>query len=158
LGEDVEETGAAEVLVAGAGLEELPDEAGGLDEDDDEQPTNARVAKQASAAAHLVRELPNLTITVVPSNTIRALMPLCHYDDGDDVPVAYRRGRAGRRDVGEGATPGRRRLTLPGDSGARATWAWATRTPMNSREGNQRPFGRNELGSGGEVRGDLGGR
>jgi hypothetical protein len=88
LGEDVEETGAAEVLAGGAGLEELAGEAGGLDEDDDEQPTNARVAKQASAAAHLVRELPNLTITVVPSNTIRALMPLCHYDDGDDVPVA----------------------------------------------------------------------
>jgi hypothetical protein len=84
----VEETGAAEVLAGGAGLEELAGEAGGLDEDDDEQPANARVAKQASAAAHLVRELPNLTITVVPSNTIRALMPLCHYDDGDDVPVA----------------------------------------------------------------------
>ena len=56
---------------------------------DDPQPANARAAKQASAAAaHLVRELPNLAITVVPSNTIRALMPLCHYDDGSGAPVA----------------------------------------------------------------------
>jgi len=91
LGEDVEEPGAG-VVAVWAGLEELAElagETGGLDEDDDEQPANARVAKQASAAAaHLVRELPNLTITVVPSNTIRALMPLCHYDDGDGAPVA----------------------------------------------------------------------
>jgi hypothetical protein len=75
LGEDVEETGAGElVLAAGAGLEELAGVVGVLDEDDDPQPANARAAKQASAAAaHLVRELPNLQITVVPSNTIRAL-------------------------------------------------------------------------------------
>jgi len=90
----VEATGADEVLVlaAGAALEEfaeLPPPAGALDEADDPQPANAGAAKQASAAAaHLVRELPNLAITIVPSNTIRALMPLCHYDDGDDAPVA----------------------------------------------------------------------
>ena len=87
----MEETGAG-VVAAWAGLEELVElagEAGGLDDDDDEQPTNAKVAKQASAAAaHLVRELPNLAITVVPSNTFRALMSLCHYDDGDGAPVA----------------------------------------------------------------------
>jgi hypothetical protein len=88
LDEDVEETGAGGV-VAWAGLEELADVPGELDEFDDPQPANARAAKQASAAAaHLVRELPNLAITVVPSNTIRALMPLCHYDDGDGTPVA----------------------------------------------------------------------
>jgi hypothetical protein len=66
LGEAVEEPGAG-VVATWAGLEELVElagEAGGLDEDDDEQPANARVAKQASAAAaHLVRELPNLAIT-----------------------------------------------------------------------------------------------
>jgi hypothetical protein len=90
LGEDGDDAGAgALVLAAGAGLEELAGVTGALDEDEDPQPTNARVAKQVSAAAaHLVRELPNLTITVVPSNTIRALMPLCHYDDGDGAPVA----------------------------------------------------------------------
>lgn len=88
----MEGSGAPEVLAGGAGVEEvavLAGEVGGLDEDDDEQPTNARVAKQANAAAaHLVRELPNLAITVVPSNTFRALMPLCHYDDGEGAPVA----------------------------------------------------------------------
>ena len=91
LGEDVEEPRAG-VVAVWAGLEELaelPGLVGALDEADDPQPANARVAKQASAAAaHLVRELPNLAITVVPSNTIRALMPLCHYDDGDGAPVA----------------------------------------------------------------------
>jgi putative heme iron utilization protein len=86
----VEPTGAGVlVLAVGAGLEELAGVAGELDEADDPQPANARVAKQASAAAaHLVRELPNLAITVVPSNTIRALMPLCHYDDWAGAPVA----------------------------------------------------------------------
>jgi len=92
LDEDVEETGAGGVVAAWAGLEELAELAdvpGELDEDDPPQPANARAAKQASAAAaHLVRELPNLAITVVPSNTIRALMSLCHYDDGDGTPVA----------------------------------------------------------------------
>ncbi|MGH3256106.1 MAG: hypothetical protein ACRDOU_12075 [Streptosporangiaceae bacterium] len=90
MGEEVEETGAgALVLAAGAALEELAGVLGALDEADDPQPTNARLAKQASAAAaHLIRELPNLTINVVPSNTIRALMPLCHYDDGEGAPVA----------------------------------------------------------------------
>jgi hypothetical protein len=140
LGEDVEETGA--------GLEELAGEAGGLDEDDDEQPANARVAKQASAAAHLVRELPNLTITVVPSNTIRALIPSAIMTTGAMSRLHTDEGAP------DGATPGGRRLGATPPS----TGEWATRTPMNSREGNQRPFGRNELGSGGEVRGDLGGR
>jgi hypothetical protein len=91
LEEDVEETGAGGVVADWTGLEELAelaDVAGELDEDDDPQPANARVAKQASAAAaHLVRELPNLQITAVPS--IRSgLMPLCHYDDGEGAPVA----------------------------------------------------------------------
>jgi len=88
LGEDVEETGAGGVVATWAGLEELAGVVGALDEDEDPQPANARVAKQASAAAaHLVRELPNLLITAVPSMR-SGLMPLCHYDDGNGVPVA----------------------------------------------------------------------
>ena len=89
LGEDVEATGAGVlVLATGTGLEELAGVAGALDEADDPQAANARVAKQASAAAaHLVRVLPSLRITAVPS--VRSgLMPLCHYDDGEGAPVA----------------------------------------------------------------------
>jgi hypothetical protein len=87
----VDGNGADEVLVTGSGLEELAEltgVAGALDEAEDPQPANARVARQASAAAvHLVRELPNRTITFVPSNTIRASCPL-HYDDADRAQVA----------------------------------------------------------------------